>query len=43
MAGKGLLPGQSGTIKMKDGRVVVVKFVEYDSQTHLAKVNAVLQ
>ncbi|MDH4387526.1 MAG: hypothetical protein QE269_02230 [Fimbriimonas sp.] len=43
MAGKGLLPGQSGTIKMKDGKVVVVKFVAYDSQTHLAKVSAVLQ
>ena len=43
MVGKGLLPGQTGQIKMKDGKVVTVKFVGYDSKTHLAKVSAVLQ
>ncbi len=42
MVGKGLAPGQSGTIKMKDGKPVTVRFVSYDPVTHMAKVSAVL-
>ena len=43
MAGKGLAPGQSGTVRMKDGKSVILKFVGYDSKSHQAKVSAVLQ
>lgn len=43
MAGKGLAPGQSGTIRMKDGKSLILKFVGYDSKSHQAKVSAVLQ
>ena len=42
MAGKGLLPGQTGTIRMKDGKLLTVRFVSYDSKNHMARVSAAL-
>lgn len=42
MAGKGLAPGQTGTIKMKDGKLLTVRFISYDPAAHMAKVSAVL-
>lgn len=38
MLGKGLEPGQTGSVRLKDGRTMTIKFVSYDSAKHIAKV-----
>ena len=38
MADRGLVPGESGTIQLKDGRQMTIKFAGFDSVTKLASI-----